>query len=78
MAMEIAAPLRRDGADESIASFFRRRLGQEALERIGHPLLAGIHAGDAERLSLRSTFPTLLDMEARASTRGALRRDVCC
>jgi oxygen-dependent protoporphyrinogen oxidase len=65
MALEVMAPRRRDGADESIASFFRRRLGQEALERIGDPLLAGIHAGDAERLSLRSTFPTLLEMEAR-------------
>jgi protoporphyrinogen/coproporphyrinogen III oxidase len=65
MALEVAAPRRRDGADESIASFFRRRLGREALERIGDPLLAGIHAGDAEHLSLRSTFPILLEMEAR-------------
>jgi protoporphyrinogen/coproporphyrinogen III oxidase len=65
MALEVAAPRRRDGADESIASFFRRRLGREALERLGDPLLAGIHAGDAERLSLRSTFPTLLEMEAK-------------
>ena len=65
MAMEVFQPARRDGADESIGSFFRRRLGREALERIGDPLLAGIHAGDAERLSLRSTFPTLLDMETR-------------
>jgi oxygen-dependent protoporphyrinogen oxidase len=65
MAMEVATPVRRDGVDESIASFFRRRLGAEALERIGEPLLAGIHAGDAERLSMRATFPTLLDMESK-------------
>jgi oxygen-dependent protoporphyrinogen oxidase len=65
MALEVTKPARRDGADESIASFFRRRLGDEALERIGDPLLAGIHGGDAERLSLRATFPALLDMEAR-------------
>jgi oxygen-dependent protoporphyrinogen oxidase len=65
MALDLAIAPRRDGADESIASFFRRRLGQEALERIGEPLLAGIHAGDAERLSVRANFPTLLDMEAR-------------
>jgi protoporphyrinogen/coproporphyrinogen III oxidase len=65
MAMEITKPARRDGADESIASFFRRRLGDEALELIGDPLLAGIHGGDAERLSLQATFPALQDMEAR-------------
>jgi oxygen-dependent protoporphyrinogen oxidase len=65
MALDLAIAPRRDGADESIAAFFRRRLGQEALERIGEPLLAGIHAGDAERLSVRANFPMLLDMEAR-------------
>jgi oxygen-dependent protoporphyrinogen oxidase len=65
MALEVTKPRRRDGADESIASFFKRRLGQEALDLIGDPLLAGIHAGDSERLSLRSNFPTLADMEAQ-------------
>jgi oxygen-dependent protoporphyrinogen oxidase len=65
MALDLAIARRRDGVDESIASFFRRRLGREALERIGEPLLAGIHAGDAERLSVQANFPMLLDMEAR-------------
>ena len=65
MATEVARRRRRDGGDESIADFFRRRLGDEALQRIGDPLLAGIHAGDPERLSIRETFPTLLEMEAR-------------
>lgn len=54
-----------DGEDESIAGFFRRRLGREALERMGEPLLGGIHAGDPEALSIRETFPRLLDMERR-------------
>jgi protoporphyrinogen/coproporphyrinogen III oxidase len=65
MALDLAVPPRHGDADESIASFFRRRLGTEALERIGEPLLAGIHAGDPERLSMRATFPALLEMEAR-------------
>jgi oxygen-dependent protoporphyrinogen oxidase len=65
MAMEPAIRPRAEGDDESIASFFRRRLGREALDRLGAPLLAGIHAGDPERLSLRSTFPALTEMEAR-------------
>ena len=53
------------GDDESIASFFRRRLGAATVERIAQPLLGGIHAGDVERLSLNSLFPALKDAEAR-------------
>ncbi len=47
------------GTDESLAAFVRRRFGQEALERLADPLLAGIYAGDAEELSLESTFPQI-------------------
>jgi protoporphyrinogen/coproporphyrinogen III oxidase len=50
-------------ADESLASFVRRRFGDEALERLAQPLLAGIYNADPERLSLRATFPRFLDME---------------
>ena len=64
MAADLVLP-RREVADESIAAFFRRRLGREALERLGAPFLAGIHAGDAERLSVRATFPRLPELEAR-------------
>jgi len=65
MAADLVLPRRRSAADESIASFFRRRLGAQALDRLGAPFLAGIHAGDAERLSIRATFPRLVEMEAR-------------
>jgi oxygen-dependent protoporphyrinogen oxidase len=64
MALDLVAP-RGDGADESIASFLRRRLGREAVDLLGQPLMAGIHSGDPERLSLRATFPRLADLEAR-------------
>ncbi len=65
MALEPLRPVRRDGADESLAEFTRRRLGDEALERLVGPMLAGIYAGDPEKLSVRSTFPQLLEMEKR-------------
>ncbi|MDE2313935.1 MAG: protoporphyrinogen oxidase [Elusimicrobia bacterium] len=55
-------------ADESLAAFVRRRFGQEALERLADPLLAGIYAGDAEELSLESTFPQI---KAALSKNGA-------
>jgi oxygen-dependent protoporphyrinogen oxidase len=51
------------GGDESIASFITRRFGREALQRLGEPLLAGIHGGDAARLSMRALFPRFLDLE---------------
>lgn len=68
MALEPVVPRRRDGAEESIAGFFRRRLGREALALVGDPLLAGIHAGDPERLSLQATMPRLADLEQRAGS----------
>ncbi len=63
MAMEPFIPRRRDATDESLGSFVRRRLGQEALERLAQPMVAGIYSADPERLSLAATFPQFLDYE---------------
>ena len=63
MALDLVIPARRGAGDESLASFFRRRLGHEAFERLVEPLMAGIYAGDAEQMSLRATFPRFLDIE---------------
>ncbi len=63
------------GEDESVASFGRRRLGEEATRAFLDPLVSGIFAGDVERLSLPSAFPKLAEMEARhGSLFRALRR----
>jgi oxygen-dependent protoporphyrinogen oxidase len=50
-------------ADESIAAFARRRLGQEILDYAIDPFVAGVHAGDPERLSFRAAFPRLHALE---------------
>jgi len=65
MGLDLLRPARRDTGDESIAAFLRRRFGQEAVDRLGEPLLAGIHAGDPERLSIRASFPRFADLEMR-------------
>ena len=65
MAAELAVPRRRDPSDESIGAFMRRRFGAEAVAYLAEPLLAGIHAGDVERLSMRALFPALVDAERR-------------
>ena len=52
-----------DADDETLAHFVRRRLGQEALERMAQPMVGGIYTADPEQLSLRATMPRFLEME---------------
>jgi oxygen-dependent protoporphyrinogen oxidase len=49
--------------DESIASFVGRRFGREAVTYLAEPLLAGLHKGDAARLSMHALFPTFVHAE---------------
>ena len=65
MGMEMFVPPRTDTGDESIGSFMRRRFGNEAVDYLAEPLLAGIHAGDVDRLSIRALFPRFPETEAR-------------
>ena len=53
------------GHDESIASFFRRRFGSRFSKTLAEPLLAGIHAGDAEKLSMKALYPTYIGLEQK-------------
>ncbi len=68
MACEVLIPRTEDDEDESIASFVRRRFGQEAVDYLAEPLLAGIHAGDVDRLSVRALFPRLVDAERQSGS----------
>jgi len=63
MAMDLFIPARKDTSDESLADFARRRLGEQALNKIVEPLMAGIYVGKAETLSLTSTFPRFMELE---------------
>ncbi|WP_376791046.1 protoporphyrinogen oxidase [Thermoflexus sp.] len=56
-------PPRRGEGDESLAAFLRRRFGRAFAEGIAEPLMAGIHAGDPERLSMQALYPHLLALE---------------
>ena len=68
MGAEMFVPRRTDSADESIGAFMRRRFGDEATTYLAEPLLAGIHAGDVNRLSIRAMFPRFPEAEARAGS----------
>lgn len=68
MGLDLALPrgaAARAGGDESLGDFVRRRLGREALDKIAEPIVAGIHAGNPEVMSVRSTFPMFLEMEQK-------------
>src|SRR6516164_2055228 len=56
-------PPRRDGVEESIAQFVRRRFNQEFLDHAVDALVAGIYAGDPEKLSVVHAFPRLKALE---------------
>lgn len=56
---------RREGDDESLAEFSRRRLGREAFDRLVQPLASGIYMGDPQRLGIRATFPQFVEMEQK-------------
>jgi len=65
MGLDLVIPKRTETGDESLASFIRRRLGQEALDMIGEPLMAGIYNADPEQLSIQSTFPMFTALEQK-------------
>ncbi len=68
MAGELFIPRRTGDEDESIGDFVRRRFGQEAVDYLAEPLLAGIHAGDVDRLSIHALFPRLVEAERRSGS----------
>ncbi len=65
MGLDLFIPPRQEKSDESLANFFRRRLGTEAVDKIAGPMMAGIYVADAERLSIQSTFPMFVEMERK-------------
>jgi len=70
-ARDLVKKARKGDQDESLGALLRRRLGDEATDLSVGPLLAGLFAGDVDRLSVRATFPELADWER---TQGSLIR----
>jgi oxygen-dependent protoporphyrinogen oxidase len=62
-------------ADESVAAFVRRKFSPQLLNRLAGPFVSGVYAGDPERLSLRSAFPSVHEAEKSAGSiiRGLFR-----
>jgi protoporphyrinogen/coproporphyrinogen III oxidase len=62
-AAELQAATLQAGTDESVASFVRRHYGDEVVEKIAGPLLAGVFGGSIDTLSVRAVMPAFVKME---------------
>lgn len=51
--------------DESLAEFAVRRVGKEFLEKLLDPMASGIYAGDPEKMSIRSCFGKVYELEQK-------------
>lgn len=51
--------------EENLAQFVRRRLGQEFLDYAINPFVAGVYAGDPDKLSVKHGFPKLYALEQK-------------
>jgi protoporphyrinogen/coproporphyrinogen III oxidase len=51
-------------ADESVAAFVRRHFGDEVVDTVAGPFLAGVFGGDVEKLSARALLGPLVALEA--------------
>ncbi len=49
--------------EETISQFFHRRFGQEVVDYLVKPVVAGIYGGDPDHLLLEKTFPAIKEME---------------
>lgn len=65
MGLDLIIPRKSGNGDESLASFVRRRMGEEALQKMAEPMLAGIYASDPETMSIQSTFPMFVETEKK-------------
>lgn len=63
MGLDLLMPAKRDNHDEPLAAFVRRRLGNEALDKIAEPLMSGIYNAEADKQSILATFPRFRQLE---------------
>jgi oxygen-dependent protoporphyrinogen oxidase len=51
--------------DETMESFAKRRVGTEFFEKLLDPMASGVYAGDPTKMSIRSCFNKVYDLEQR-------------
>ncbi len=64
IALELLIPAKRNGSDETVDSFGKRRLGTHFADFMLDPMVSGIFAGNTKELSLAAVFPKMVEMES--------------
>ncbi|MFV9504032.1 MAG: protoporphyrinogen oxidase [Oscillochloridaceae bacterium umkhey_bin13] len=54
--------------DESVANFFGRRIGPEAMAKLVDPFVSGVYSGDPSAMSVKAAFPSLWEAERRGGS----------
>lgn len=64
--------------DETLGDFAKRRLGAEARDALIDPMASGVFAGDPARMSLKSCFPRIHEIESEFGSlvRGMIRLQI--
>ncbi|MGW3956319.1 protoporphyrinogen oxidase [Streptomyces sp. NPDC004752] len=70
---EAGLPRTEIGEDVAVGEYVAARLGREVVDRLVEPLLGGVYAGDAYRISMRSAVPQLFQA---VQTHGSLTEAV--
>ncbi|MFD3722551.1 protoporphyrinogen oxidase [Streptomyces sp. NPDC058674] len=58
---EHALPPAEIGEDVAVGAYVAARMGREVVDRLVEPLLGGVYAGDAYRISMRAAVPQLFE-----------------
>lgn len=51
--------------DETLSSFVKRRFGRDILDFIVNPIVAGVFAGNPDKLSMKANYPVIFDAERK-------------
>ncbi|WP_405405962.1 protoporphyrinogen oxidase [Streptomyces sp. NBC_01104] len=56
------------GDDVAVGAYVADRLGREVVDRLVEPLLGGVYAGDAYRISMRAAVPQLFELARQSGS----------
>ncbi|MFE8941532.1 protoporphyrinogen oxidase [Streptomyces sp. NPDC007872] len=76
IAADLDLPPTEIGDDIAIGAYVAARMGHEVVDRLVEPLLGGVYAGDARRISLRAAVPALFEAAREHPTLTAAVRAV--